>query len=192
MSLTITFDLTEQDLEYFATIAADAKMAVEKGQLKEEDIISAVRELLDGFNRRKTLSDFVLGRIRNLQILVNMLGDSEWDMPKEQRYRVLGAMAYFTDSEDLIPDSVPGIGFLDDAIMVELITHEMEPELRGYTDFCQYRIAEQQRRKNVHDDTKVTYEDWLADRRATLHHRISDRITARTESSQPSLYGIKI
>lgn len=192
MSLTITFNLSDQDLEYFATIANEAKTAVEKGDIKEEDIISAVRELLDSFNERKSLSDFILSRIRNLQILVNMLGDSDWDMPKEQRNRVLGAMAYFTDTEDLIPDSAPGIGFLDDAIMVELITHEMEPELHSYQDFCQYRIAEQQRRKERQDKTEVTYEDWLADKRATLHHRISDRLTARTESRQPSLYGIKV
>jgi uncharacterized membrane protein YkvA (DUF1232 family) len=101
-------------------------------------------------------------------------------------------MAYFTDSEDLIPDSAPGIGFLDDAIMVELITHEMEPELHNYMDFCEYRIAEQQRRKNLKDETKVTYEDWLADKRATLHHRINDRLRARSEAGQPSLYGIRI
>jgi hypothetical protein len=50
MSLTITFELNEQDLEYFAKIAANAKMAVEKGELKEENIITAARELMDRFN----------------------------------------------------------------------------------------------------------------------------------------------
>ena len=29
---------------------------------------------------------------------------------------ILGALVYFCDPEDLIPDNIPGLGYLDDAI----------------------------------------------------------------------------
>jgi hypothetical protein len=46
---------------------------------------------------------------------------------------------YFAEPVDLIPDQVPGVGFLDDAIMVELVVQEIRPELDAYADFCRYR-----------------------------------------------------
>jgi len=53
--------------------------------------------------------------------------------------RILDAIAYFVDPDDLIPDRIPGIGYLDDAIMVELVARELMHELEAYEDFCEYR-----------------------------------------------------
>ena len=41
------------------------------------------------------------------------------------RRRVLEALAYFADPSDLVPDQIPGLGLLDDAIMVELVAQEL-------------------------------------------------------------------
>jgi uncharacterized membrane protein YkvA (DUF1232 family) len=53
--------------------------------------------------------------------------------------RVLDALAYFVDPEDMIPDRLPGIGYIDDAIMVELISEELKHEIKAYEDFCEFR-----------------------------------------------------
>ncbi|MCH8891349.1 MAG: DUF1232 domain-containing protein, partial [Myxococcales bacterium] len=53
--------------------------------------------------------------------------------------RILDAIAYFVDPDDLIPDRIPGIGYLDDAIMVELVACELAHEIEAYEDFCEYR-----------------------------------------------------
>ena len=61
-------------------------------------------------------------------------------------FGLLGALVYFTDPEDLIPDSVPGLGFLDDAIYVELIIRELKAEIDSYEEFCAFPTAGGKRR----------------------------------------------
>ena len=58
---------------------------------------------------------------------------------------MLGAVAYFSNPEDLIPDDVPGLGFLDDAIMIKFIEDEFQHELWGYRKFCKMRDSAEQR-----------------------------------------------
>ena len=48
---------------------------------------------------------------------------------------MLSGLAYLCDPEDLIPDDIPGIGMLDDAVMIELVFRELRHELDAYQDF---------------------------------------------------------
>jgi uncharacterized membrane protein YkvA (DUF1232 family) len=82
---------------------------------------------------------------------------------------------YFCDPEDLIPDHIPGIGFLDDAIYVELVIRELKAEIESYEEFCNFRIAEEKRRKDQGLDPYVEREAWLSDKRAALHARMRKR-----------------
>jgi hypothetical protein len=75
-----------------------------------------------------------------------MLEDEEWQLPDTERARVHPALAYFCEPCDLIPDHVTALGFLDDAIMVELVVEELRHELEAYDDFCRFRTEELARR----------------------------------------------
>ena len=122
-------------------------------------------------NRRR----FIEERIGKLEILLNMITDKEWQLDDDERKAILSALSYFAEPDDLIPDSIPGIGFLDDALYAEIILQELEDEVRTYTEFCQFRIAEENRRRNSGRDPYVGREDWLADKRAVLHSRMRAR-----------------
>ena len=59
--------------------------------------------------------------------------------------QVLAALAYFSNPLDLIPDHVPGLGFLDDAIMVKFVEDEFKHEIAGYRKFRRFRDGAEQR-----------------------------------------------
>ena len=63
---------------------------------------------------------------------MTMVEDEDWNLPPEDVTRVINALAYFANAKDLIPDDVPGLGFLDDAVMVDLVMRELAHEVKAY------------------------------------------------------------
>ena len=181
MPLDITFTLSDQDLDHFQSIVNKAKSAMEGGQ-NAEAIESAARQLVNDA-RSDQLPEFISDRLEKLEVIIDMVADDEWQLSDEDRNRVLGALIYFCDPEDIIPDSIPGLGFLDDAIYVELIIRELKAEIESYEEFCNFRGAEEARRKERGLDPHVQREEWLADKRASLHAKMRKR---RSGASSPS------
>jgi uncharacterized membrane protein YkvA (DUF1232 family) len=181
MSLDITFTLSDDDLNHFQSIVDKAKSAMKSPQSAAQ-IEAAARQLIDDSSSAE-LPDFIASRLAKLQVVINMVGDTEWQLSDDERNRVLGALVYFCDPEDLIPDHIPGIGFLDDAIYVELVIRELRAEIESYEEFCAFRISEEQRRKDQGLDPYVEREEWLADKRATLHNRMRKRRRSGSSSS---------
>jgi uncharacterized membrane protein YkvA (DUF1232 family) len=164
--------------------------AVCDARLDQQAIAEAARKVFEAADSNAELPEFISTRLARLEILVNMVGDKEWQLPEEEMNRVCSAMAYFANPDDLIPDRIPAIGFLDDAIMVELMVENLLDEIEAYEEFCQFRTAEIERRTNQGLSTDVSKEDWLADKRAVLHHRMRTRHKQRM--SAPSSRILKL
>jgi uncharacterized membrane protein YkvA (DUF1232 family) len=90
-------------------------------------------------------------------------------------YPSANGLAYVADADDLVPDNVPVLGLLDDAIMLELVLRELQHELDGYEEFDAYRLDEAPKRDKPGTHRPVSREDWLESRRAALHERIRER-----------------
>lgn len=176
MPLDITFTLSDQDLGHFQTIVDKAKSAMQDDH-NAEAIEAAAKQLISDASEGD-LPAFIGDRLAKLEVIINMVGDEEWQLSDEDRSRVLGALVYFCDPEDLIPDHVPGLGFLDDAIYVELVIRELKSEIESYEEFCSFRAAEETRRKAKGEDPHVEREQWLADKRASLHAKMRKRRTS--------------
>jgi hypothetical protein len=105
--------------------------------------------------------------------MIAMVRDEAWALPEGDRERVLSALVYFCDPNDVIPDNVAVLGFLDDAIMIELSVRELKHELDAYDDFCDFRQHQAQRRGLEAD--KVGRAEWLEGRREELVERMHQR-----------------
>ena len=168
MTLRIVFDLTNNDLKHFQLIMSQARQAA-AGRSKD-DIIGAATKILEEVGAGN-VPDFISSRLTRLQLLVNMVNDAEWQLPDDEVTRVLNALAYFSEPEDLIPDHIPGLGFLDDAIMIELVVRELKHEIDAYADFCAFRSQASSEDASV----SVTRADWLRSRRQELQSRMRRR-----------------
>jgi hypothetical protein len=84
---------------------------------------------------------------------------------------------------DVIPDNLPGLGYLDDALVAELVVRELGHDLDAYRDFCRYRAQQEQRgfKKNV------KREDWLAAKRRQLFLRMKRRREERRRHRSKAL-----
>ena len=174
MSLRVSFELNESDLQHFRLIMRETRKVASR--TPPEDIVAAAERILDEIGKQET-PGFITERIGKLRLLIRMLSDLEWRLPHQEAKRVLNALAYFTEPDDLIPDHIPGVGFLDDAIMVELVVRELRHEIDAYLDFCRYRDQ----------NSRASREDWLASRRDRLQARMRRR-RQTDENGAPGLF----
>jgi uncharacterized membrane protein YkvA (DUF1232 family) len=179
MGLRVTFDLTDDDLKHFRLIMQQARSTA--ARIAPEDIVAAAEELLTSIGPADA-PGFIVERLQKLRLLIDMLSDLEWRLPHREASRVLNALAYFAEPEDLIPDHIPGLGFLDDAIMVELIARELRHEIEAYQDFCVYR---QRVRDESGKRVRVSREQWLENRRSELQKRMRRRKRSDRSSPRP-------
>ena len=136
MTFKLTIELSDRDLRHFRRELKRSREAVRIAD--DEEILGAAAELVERL-RETELPDFITERLQKLQVLQAMLTDTEWPLDDSERCPVLAALAYLCDPEDIIPDDIPGIGLLDDAVMIELVFRELRHQIQAYEDFCAYR-----------------------------------------------------
>jgi len=170
MPLTINLDLTDQDLQHFAGVVESARQA--SASLSNAQVIDAAEQLLSKAQQSKA-PQFVTERLAVVETLVAMMRDEAWALSDEDCANVRSALAYFAHDADVIPDNVPVLGFIDDAIMIELCARELQHEIEAYSDFIEFRQREAERRKL--DPSQVGRADWLDARREELQDRMHRR-----------------
>lgn len=170
MPLSISFELSDRDLAHFTKAMETARAAA--GNKSADEIISAAAGLLKGADIAD-LPDFIVQRLDRLDAMIAMLRDEGWHLPEEDKQRVLSALVYFADPADVIPDSVPVLGYFDDAIAIEMCVTDLKHELDAYDEFCEFRQGEAERRGI--DPAKAGRADWLEARRDELVDRMHRR-----------------
>ena len=170
MSLSLNFELNDRDLEHFHAAMEASKKAAE-GKSDAEIIDNAGRLLADA--QKVHIPDFILSRLLRLDDMIAMLRDEAWALEAADRDRVLSALVYFNNPNDVIADSVPVLGYLDDAVMIEMCVRDLQHELDAYDDFCDFR--QHQAERLGLDPAKVGRADWLGGRREELVERMHQR-----------------
>lgn len=162
MPLRVSFDLGDADLQHLAEVAQQTQ-AQARSQ-SADAIVAAARDVLDQ-GMQGHHADFVKERYSRLRSMLDMIGDAQWSLAEEDRLRVINALACFS-----APASTSGL--LDHAIMIELVSRDLQHDLDAYRDFCRFRDAQAAKRRN---SPAGDPEQWLGQKRRTLQTRMHVR-----------------
>jgi hypothetical protein len=163
--LRVSFNLDEGDLQHLADVAQRRQ---EQARTQSADaIVSAAREVLEK-GTQSQLADFVKERYSRLGAMLDMVSDPDWQLSAEDRQRTLNALACFS-----VPaGSGSATALLDDAIMIELVSRDLQHDLQAYRDFCRQRAAHANARLAAPGAER---DHWLAQRREALQARMHQR-----------------
>ncbi|MFD0737743.1 hypothetical protein ACFQZQ_00355 [Lysobacter koreensis] len=112
--------------------------------LDRDRLASAARELVDQPHAGRA-PDCITQRMRRAAAIDWMVGDPDWEtLPTTEvaASLLVDYMRHNDKRRTLIPNALPVVGRLDDAIVVETIWPSVGPEVRDYVDFCHVRRVE--------------------------------------------------
>ena len=122
MNISKIFQLTEED-------KAEYKLLIDKIDLNDASkIIDMLNSKLDTMATSKSLNSIETDLIKYVSVLLNIY-QTYPDLTASIKRRILFALSYFCDSNDDIPDIVPGIGYLDDAVVARWVIESIGREL---------------------------------------------------------------
>lgn len=179
MTIEINLELTDADLAHFKTLMQEA--ISKTSDLSEQEILDKAQAVVDEMEK-SNLPEFVKSRMDSLSTLIASVQDEEWQMPDDEKKDIMTSLVYFSEPQDLVPDEIPVLGYLDDAIMIELVIQDMSLDLKSYRQFCSFRKTEEARRG---DAAKVDRESWLAGTRSEIR---SSMRKARKSSSKKRFF----
>ena len=179
MGMKISFELTDRDLHFFRKALKQSRYAVRDAE--ETEIVEAISDVLDEIRQNEPLPDLIADRIPEIETLILMLTDDDWQLPATDREKVLATFVYFADPEDLLPDEIPVIGYLDDVIIIELMSRDLRHVREAYDDFCAFRKKfDRENDKNI---DPVIRRDRIDRRRQQLHQRMRRRSARQAKSA---------
>lgn len=142
-SFKVSFNLDEKDVDYFRKLFRLARKNASSAE--PEEIITSAINLVKTVRNKKNTPRFIVEAVDAIEDLTEIILDSDYRATKPIRNQILGALAYFANPDDLIPDEIPVLGFLDDAIMIKFVEEEFKHELWAYRKFRKFRDGAEQR-----------------------------------------------
>jgi uncharacterized membrane protein YkvA (DUF1232 family) len=190
MALDIQLNLSDEDLGHFTRAMREAQdKAKDEGGAQ---IIADARKLLTDIQSMPVPS-FIRERLDTVESMIDMASDTGFALPPEDCQRVLAVLAYLADPVDFIPDTVPALGYLDDAIMIELCRQELRFEIEAYLDFSAWREQEAARHGVDPATLPLQRMDWAEARRQQSIERMHRRRRESYVSGEwrPTLFSVR-
>lgn len=185
MSLRISFELRDADLRHFEELTQQTQSFARTRSA--EEIIAAAREVLEN-GERAHLAEFVKERFSRLRAMLEMATDADWKASGEDQQRVINALACFS-APPSAEGQPPAIGLLDHAIMIELVSRDLEHDLVAFRDFHKFREAQLTRRTGRVDLVQEHVEQRRVNLQARMHTR-RQRDLDRAGSSVRKLFSL--
>lgn len=156
------FRLNSLDLERFNRLLG--RLGRREAPLVADQVVTAARQLnQDGGQAEPSC---IAQRIQRAQTVVEMTGDAAWMVASNDAALTARLVAgYVQGPESLIPDWLPQVGRLDDAIVLETAWSSLASEVDGYLDFRRLRRIEAELRGCAEGEFRFDRKDWQEERR---------------------------
>lgn len=164
------FELDPDRLIHFNAVLAH--ICAEAPPLSQDQLASAARRTLERY-RDPARPAFVDSRLQALTRLESMAADRGWALADADVARIAAVRAYRDEPEDAIPDALPVIGLLDDAVLIDAMLQTLHHELADYADYSRFCRVAADFANVAADDLNFTRQHWLEARQvaADAHQR---------------------
>lgn len=165
-----TFNLEESALDVFNTLLIG--LGRQQAPLDSDQLATAARELSQG-SSNGTMAPWVSQRMRRGAAAALMVADSQWEAANDAFEVARQVVDYVRGGNDLIPDRLPRIGRLDDAIVIDTAWPQLNGEISNYLDFR--RIHKIEANLRGCNNFGFTRQDWeqacYAEQALAMHRR---------------------
>ena len=131
---TVSIDIDDQVKAHFN------KFIEEHGTNINADDVKEAQEKI-GEIRATSTDGYVVDQVGCLQMMLSMVQDDIWVIEDSNKEKINATIKYFIDDNDVIPDHIPGIGYVDDCIVIDGTMDAVEDEMLEYKDFCRARLV---------------------------------------------------
>ena len=164
----IEINIDEQVKNHFDQFVEKKGAAIDASHIEEAR--QKIREIRRGIN-----DAYVVDQVNSLDMMLSMIEDKTWEVSAENRDRITATIKYFCDDEDLIPDSIPGIGYIDDCIIIDGAAEQAFEEMDEFKDFSKARAV-------YAKGEEFSLEDWDKIKNQELGSRLRNRRLRRSRS----------
>ncbi|HET8819674.1 MAG TPA: hypothetical protein VFM73_09050 [Xanthomonadaceae bacterium] len=161
-------ELDNGSLSRFREVANSLQSAM--GTPDVDAIACVARNLASQF-RGMRRAPSIRVRLRALRALRTMASEDAWELAPAQQGKIALISDYAANQDRLVPDEVPVIGGLDDAVLVELAWPSLQLDLDDYLDFRRLRAEEAALRRMNPRAIRFDRADWMVAKSAELAWR---------------------
>ena len=156
-----SYEIDDEALSLFNQLLA--KLDLRRMPIERDQLATAARDLADEPSEGRVPS-CIHERMRRAGAIDLMLSDGAWSPDDDVIVPGELVVDYVRGKRDLIPDTLPKVGRLDDAIVVDAAWKTLAPEVRNYLDFCRLRQVE----RELGNGQGFDRADWELARRAEV------------------------
>lgn len=152
------YEVQAERLQFFNAVLRQISEAAPSFDV--DQIVTAGRRVIDRCSLGQS-PVFIETRLQAFSRLEAMDADAGWGLPKDDCARIARLRSYVNEPDDLLPDALPVIGRLDDALLIDVGLREMHEALADYECYCRYcQVAADFACVDV-AEVSLTRADWL-------------------------------
>ncbi|MFD0737747.1 hypothetical protein ACFQZQ_00375 [Lysobacter koreensis] len=155
--------------------------------LDRDQLATAARELC-ACNTAGVAPASIHQRMQRIETAARMVDDRRWDAANDAFDAALVVVDYSRGGDELIPNWVPTVGRLDDAIVVDAAWPRLGAEIDSYLDYCRLRALEAGLRGCGETEFEFNRADWrraCEDEAALIAHQRRVRERSYLQQSVP-------